>query len=268
MSSTRASEGALTVPEGTSGAPPHRWRWYSVLILVGIIVGLSFLLAFLFDGLPEEMGVTIVRIDGTIVSGNAFGGGLSGSEAVGREIRRAADDPMVEAIVLRINSGGGTPAGAQEIVRDIAFARKKKPVISSMGDIGTSAAYYIAAATDRIYANPDTLTAGVGTIWTFYDRSDLMERRGVKVDPVKSGELKDFGADYRNLTGEERDYAQQIVNESAAYLINEITTYRHITPDMIEDARVVRGQEALKLGLIDELGNLNDAIMGAKRLAG
>ena len=86
-----------------------------------------------------------------------------GSEVVGNNLREAADDPMVEAIVLRVNSPGGSPAAAQEIIGDLEYAKTKKPVVVSMGDMATSAAYYVSAHADRIYADPDTFTAGVAS---------------------------------------------------------------------------------------------------------
>jgi protease-4 len=111
-----------------------------------------------------EGDVAVVRVEGTILTGDFSGGGYAGSEYVGREVRAAADDPFVSAIVLRINSPGGSPAAAQEIISDLEYARAKKPVVTSMGEIATSAAYMISAHTDRIYLSPDTITGSIGVI--------------------------------------------------------------------------------------------------------
>ena len=243
---------------------PRHWRIF-IFVLIFIIAALIAILAGVVH-LPPERGIEVIRIEGTIVTGDLSGGDYIGSETVGRELRRAAEDPMVDAIVLRINSGGGTPAGAQEIIRDLVYARHKKPVVASLGDIATSGAYYVAAYADRIYADPDTLTGGLGTIWTFWDISGWMEEKGVSVDQVKSAEMKDIGSGFRNLTPEERDFVQAIVNASAERLITDILSQRHVDRTALEGARVLRGEDALGTGLVDEIGNLNDAIEGARHI--
>ena len=202
-----------------------------------------------------------------MITGEAYDSEFIGSEVVGRELRDAADDPLVDAIVLRVNSPGGTPAAAQEIIGDLEYAKTKKPVVVSMGDMGTSAAYYVSAHADRIYANPDTFTAGVGVIWKFSDMSRWMEKEGYNVSTVKSGSKKDMGSTSRPLTSDEEEYAQQIVTDSFENFITDVTTQRVIARSDIEDGRVIRGADAVKINVIDELGNLNDAIDGAKKLA-
>ena len=213
------------------------------------------------------MGVTVVRMEGTIVSGNVDDGSSIGSEVVGRELRDAADDPMTEAIVLRVNSPGGTPAGAEEIIRDLEYAKTKKPVVVSMGDMATSAAYYVSSHSDKIYANPDTFTAGIGVLWEFSDISKWMQEQGYNSTIIKSGSRKDMGNPSHPLTDDEQVYAQKIVNESFDAFITDVTNQRPIARTDIEDGRVIRGADAIKLHIVDELGNLNDAIDGAKALA-
>lgn len=249
------------------GVPSRSWLpWLPLfLLLICALVIVSFFLAGV-SRLPPERGVEVIRIEGTIVTGDYSGGEYTGSEDVGRRLRRAADDPMVDAIVLRINSGGGTPAGAQEIIRDILYTREKKVIVASLGDIATSGAYYIAAYTDRIYANPDTVTGGIGTIWTFWDYSGWMEDEGISVEQVKSTEMKDMGSGLRNLSEGERILAQSIVNASAENLISDILSQRPADRSAISGAQVFRGEDAVKAGLVDEIGNLYDAIEGARTL--
>jgi protease IV len=206
-------------------------------------------------------------MEGTMVTGDYVDADTIGSEVVGRELRDAADDPMVEAIVLRVNSPGGTPAAAQEIIGDLEYAKTKKPVVVSMGDVGTSAAYYVSAHADRIYADPDTFTAGIGVVWKFSDISRWMEKEGYNVSVIKSGSKKDMGSTSRPLSGEEEEYAQQVVTESFENFITDVTSQRVIARSDIEDGRVIRGADAVKINIVDELGNLNDAIDGAKKLA-
>ena len=237
-----------------------------ILLIVGLAASAG-LLAFFLPGHTRDLGISVIRMEGTIVTGDGIGDGYIGSEYVGRQLRNAADDPMVDAIVLRVNSPGGTPAGAQEIARDMRYARDKKPIVVSMGDIATSSAYYVSAYASRIYADPDTLTGGIGTSWTFLDISGWMAAENLSVEVVKSGSRKDMGSQFRALTPEERDYAQEIVNESFERFITDVLAERPVDRAAIEDARVFRGEQAHEIGLVDEIGNLQDAIAGAKSLA-
>jgi protease IV len=261
----------IVTPASSPASPPPAHhaglKWFLVIIFVLIIVSALCLAVLYLAGDNTTRGVTVVRMEGTMVTGDVSDADVIGSEVVGRELREAADDPMVEAIVLRVNSPGGTPAAAQEIIGDLEYAKSKKPVFVSMGDMGTSAAYYVSAHADRIYANPDTFTAGVGVIWKFSDISRWMQNEGYNVSVVKSGTKKDMGTESRPMTSEEHAYAEKIVDESFENFITDITTQRSIVRSDIEDGRVIRGADAVKLNIVDELGNLNDAIDGAKRMA-
>jgi protease-4 len=241
-------------------------KWFFIIIF-GIIFVFGLLIAVYFFAGNDQMGVTVIRMEGTMVTGQVSDAETIGSEVVGNELRDAADDPMVEAIVLRVNSPGGTPAAAQEIIRDLDYAKSKKPVVVSMGDIGTSAAYYVSAHADRIYANPDTFTAGIGVIWKYSDISRWMEKEGYNISVIKSGTKKDMGTTSRPISDEEQIYAQQIVNESFENFISDVTSQRPIARSDIEDGRVIRGTDAVRLHIVDEIGNLNDAISGAKKMA-
>jgi len=233
--------------------------------VAGIIIALLVIAVFIvFVPYSESKGVSVVRIEGTIVAGDYSGGGYAGSEYVGSRIRSAANDPLVEAIVLRVDSPGGSPAGAQEIIEDIEYAKTKKPVFVSMGDMATSAAYHISSHADRIYANRDTMTGGIGTIWTFYDVSRSMELEGVDVEVVKSGEQKDLGSQYRGLTEDEQVYVQKMVDDSFELFITDVINQRGLNRSDIEEAQLIRGEDAYELGLIDDFGNLFTTIEGAK----
>lgn len=258
-----ATAAPATPAPGRSGAG---FRWF-LIITLGLVLVCGVSVAWYLLSYPDTQGVSVIRMEGTMVTGEYYDSDTIGSEVVGRELRDAADDPLVDAIVLRVNSPGGTPAAAQEIIGDLEYAKTKKPVVVSMGDMGTSAAYYVSAHADRIYANPDTFTAGVGVIWKFSDISRWMEKEGYNVSTIKSGSKKDMGSTSRPLTSDEEDYAQKIVTDSFETFISDITSQRVIARSDIEDGRVMRGEDAVKINVIDELGNLNDAIAGAKRLA-
>lgn len=239
-------------------------KWF----VIGMIATIIFMVAF-FLLIPafDDICVTVIRVDGKIVAGNVYSDDSVGSEEVGRQLRNAADDSLVKAIVLRVNSPGGSPAGAQEIIQDMEYAKKKKPVVVSMGDMAISAAYHISSHADLIFANPDTTTGNIGTIWTFYDYSEYLKKEGISIDVVKSGEVKDLGAQYRSLSDEEREYVQMIVDNSSDMFISDVVKQRGVNRSVIEGARIFRGEEALKLGLVDEMGNLYAAIEKARELA-
>ena len=255
------------VPSGSVKSPSRAGlKWFFILVL-GLIVVSGIMIAAFYYTHGDQLGVTVVRMEGTMVTGEVSDGDSIGSEVIGKELRQAADDPMVEAIVLRVNSPGGTPAAAQEIIGDLEYAKTKKPVVVSMGDMGTSAAYYVSSHADRIYANPDTFTAGVGVIWKFSDISRWMEKEGYNLSVVKSGSKKDMGSTARPLSNDEETYAQKIVDDSFETFIADVTSQRMISRSDIQDGRVIRGADAVKINIVDELGNLNDAISGAKKMA-
>lgn len=242
-------------------------KWLAVVVAVLVFAFALLVGAWLLTKTDNTHGVTVIRMEGTVATGDVSDTDIAGSEAIGKQLREAADDPLVEAIVLRVNSPGGSPAGAQEIIRDLDYAKTKKPVVVSMGDIATSAAYYVSAHADRIYANPDTFTSGVGVIWEFSDISDWMQNEGYNVTIVKSGSKKDMGSTARSLSEEEQAYARKVVDDSFETFISDVTAHRAINRSDIDDGRVIRGADAIKMNIVDELGNLNDAIDGAKRLA-
>jgi protease-4 len=235
--------------------------WLAAGILIAFII---MVVAMIIVPYSEDKGVSVIRIEGTIETGDFYTGGYAGSEYVGSRIRQAADDPLVEAIVLRVDSPGGSPAGAQEIIEDIRYAKTKKPVFVSMGDMATSAAYYISAYADKIYASPDTLTGSIGTIWTFTDASRSLQIEGVNVSIVKSGDMKDLTSQYRGLTDEEQEYVQSMVDESFERFLDDVLSQRNISREDVEEAQLYRGEDAYDLGLIDEFGNLFETIEAVK----
>jgi protease-4 len=261
-------DGVIPVtPAGVAGPKPGPGLKWFLLILVGFIVVFGILIAFFYFTDTDTRGITVVRMEGTMVTGDVSDEDIVGSEVVGKALRDAADDPLVEAIVIRVNSPGGTPAAAQEIIGDLEYAKTKKPVVVSMGDMGTSAAYYVSAHADKIYANPDTFTAGVGVLWEFSDISSWMEKEGYNVSIIKSGSKKDMGSTARPLSDSEQSYAQKIVDDSFNTFINDVVAERMIARSDIDDGRIIRGADAVKLNIVDEIGNLNDAISGAKAIA-
>jgi protease-4 len=254
------------------------WTPYLLVVLALITVILVSLAAISFSfGVGGDLGssekVAVIYIQGTILSGNVPGGlGYATSEEITENIHRAAADGGVRAIVLRINSPGGSPAAAQEITEEIKKVQAKGiPVVVSMGDLAASAAYYISAPTDYIVANPSTNTGSIGVIWVFQNTSASYQEAGVDYYVAKSGEMKDMGSTWRGLTDEEKEYADNVVMESYENFITEVSEGRNMPRSEVKtiaDGRIYTGTRAKELGLVDGFGNLYDAIDKAAELGG
>jgi protease-4 len=219
---------------------------------------------------PLANKVAVIYVDGEMVVDNVPGGlGYASSGAIVRELREAQDDRGVKAIVLRINSPGGSPVAAQEIYGQILKTREVKPVVVSMGDMATSAAYYISAPCTRVVADPDSWTGSIGVIWIIQNSSARYDKEGVQFYIAKSGPYKDIGADWRGLTDEEKEYVNGMVNETFERFVDAVAESRHMPRDKVlslADGRVYTGITAKQLGLIDEIGGMYDAIDIAARL--
>jgi protease-4 len=190
------------------------------------------------------------------------------SERICSDIREASEDSFVKALVLRINSPGGTPAAAQEIIAELK--KVSKPIVVSMGDIAASGAYYISIPADFIIANPDTMTGSIGVSLVFENREEYFHEEGIDYTVIKSGELKDMGAPWRNLTEEEQEYAREVVMDCYNRFVEEVAEGRNMSIEEVKtlsDGRIYSGSTAKELGLIDKLGNLYDAIDLAAELA-
>jgi protease-4 len=209
--------------------------------------------------------VAIIPIEGEI---------LDGRETIER-LHRYADAAMVRAMVIRINSPGGAIGPTQEIYEEIRKTRKAtgKPIVASINSVGASGGFYIAAACDRIVANPGSITGSIGVILQWMDVKDLLSWARLRPETITSGPLKDAGSSYRALTDEERGYFQRIVSQLHAQFVRAVAEGRAgklTVADIgrLADGRVFTGEEALSLKLVDELGNLDDAVTIAARLAG
>ena len=208
--------------------------------------------------------IAVIYVQGVMITGGLPDGfGFATSESICKNIRLATDDNSVKAIVLRVNSPGGSPAAAQEIAHEIKKAKSEKPVVVSMGDVAASAAYYISAPTDWIIANPDTITGSIGVIWIFENKSGYYDEEGIDHWVAKSGEFKDMGGDWRNLTEKEKIYAEEVVMDAFSRFVDEVAAGRNMSREQVlnlSDGRVYTGAGAMELGLVDGIGNMYDAI--------
>ncbi len=242
----------------------------AVLILLVIIAGSAFLIFGGRDfGMPGNR-VDVIYVQGVLLTGSLpTGFGIATSEEITKSLKDASEDEGVKAIVMRINSPGGSPAASEEIVA--AMKKVKKPIVVSMGDVAASGAYYISAPADRIIANPDTLTGSIGVIWEFQNKSAFYDEEGTSFYIAKTGELKDMGGDWRGLSDEEKKYADQIIQEAYDRFVKEVATGRNLSVSKVKDladGRIYTGAKARELGLVDDFGSLDDAIEVAASLGG
>lgn len=226
--------------------------------------------------LAKVFGVAIIEIDGEIISGLGgenylFGGRYVGSESIAKYIRKASDDMFVKAIILRINSPGGSAIASGEIYKALQYAKEKeKVVIASIGTIGTSGGYYIAAGADKIVADPASITGSIGVIGSFSIISKLLKKLDVKVDVIKEGKHADMFSGLRQLTTEEVSAIKRLQQESYDEFIQAVVAGRGLSTKEVEAAaqgRLYTGTQALEVKLVDQLGGFSDAVDLAKKEA-
>ena len=186
-------------------------------------------------------------------------------------LNKIRKNSSVKAIVVRINSPGGAVGPSQEIYSELLSIKDKFPVVASMGAVAASGGYYIACAADTIYANPGTITGSIGVIAQFLSYKDLLQWAKIDVEVIKSGKFKDVGSPFRTMTEEDKRYFQQLIHNVYNQFKTTVSITRGINKNdlaTIADGRVFSGEQAQDLNLIDELGNLNDAIAYAAKQGG
>jgi protease-4 len=237
----------------------------SVLILVLFVT--AFFYAYLTGGDSKALsflsgeGVGVLRVEGTI----------DDSHSLLTELKRFKDAPWIKAIVIRIDSPGGAVGPTQEIFQELQKIKNKKPLIASMGGMATSGGYYVASACDQIVANPGTLTGSIGVIMQLGNIEELLKKLGVKPYNVKSGANKDLGSPFQPLSSEGKAILQSLVDNVHNQFIGAVAGARSMEEAEVRrlaDGRVYSGAQAKELGLVDQLGNLEDAIELAAKRAG
>ena len=240
----------------------------TVLKFIGLLV-LAFVVFAALRTLALDTGwiggdkVAVVRIEGVIVDSR---------EAV-EELRRYRDNPAIKAIVLRIDSPGGGVVPSQEIYTEVRKARAdgKIKFVTSMGNVAASGGYYIAAGTDKIVANPGTLTGSIGVIMELANVRGLLEKVGVESVVIKSGRYKDLASPFRTMSKEDRAILQAVLDDVHDQFIQAVAAGRGLKLEQVRDladGRIFTGRQAKKASLVDEIGDLQDAITLAARLVG
>ena len=267
----------------TIPAPKKSFSWSAVLVLllVGLpllaclcsaVIGLSMTGGETSSLVPAGDAVAVIYAEGIISSGSASSttgaGGVTPSR-IKADLRRAERDASVKAVVLRINSPGGSDVASNEIYKSLKDLTK--PVVVSMGETAASGGYYIACATKWIVANPDTLTGSIGVISEFPNAEELLNKLGVQIIVIKSGPNKDIGSYSRPMTDDEKKLWQAVIDQAYDGFVQIVAEGRNLPEDkvrQIADGRVYTGKQAKELGLVDQLGYLDDAINKAGELGG
>ena len=213
------------------------------------------------SALASGKKVAVVEVDGVLLE----------SKEIVEEIRSAYDDDDVKGVVIRINSPGGGVAPSQEIYGEINRLKGKKKVVASFSSVAASGGYYIASAAEKIVSNPGTLTGSIGVIMDFSNIEGLFEKIGLKSFVVKSGRYKDIGSPTRDMTADEKDLLQDVIDDVHNQFITAIVEGRGMEREKVEkiaDGRIFSGAQALQMGLVDELGSLQDSIKIVADMAG
>ncbi|MBN2255786.1 MAG: signal peptide peptidase SppA [Deltaproteobacteria bacterium] len=207
----------------------------------------------------EKVGVVIIK------------GVIDESKEINEQLEQYDQDDDIKAIVIRIDSPGGSVVPAQEIYDKVLEVKKNKKVVVSMGSLAASGGYYIASAADKIVANPGTITGSIGVIAQFPQVRELLDKIGIKSTVIKSGKFKDAGSPTREMTSDEKRLIQGVVDDIYSQFVGVVSLNRNKPEAEIEaiaDGRIFTGRQALALGLVDDLGNMEHAIHLAAVLSG
>ena len=231
-----------------------------LFITIIVIAVISYALT-LTHNIPTGEKVGIIRVEGVILD----------SRNVIDELKTYAKDSSIKAVVIRIDSPGGAVAPAQEIYKEIVKLKKEKKVVASMGSVAASGGYYIACPADKIVANPGTLTGSIGVIMEIPNIEGLMKKIGVETKVIKSGKHKDIASMFKSMSEEERKILQSVLDDVHDQFIRAVSEGRDMKYENIKelaDGRIFTGKKAKELGLVDTLGNLDDAVNLAGKLSG
>jgi len=260
------------------------WFWVIGIGLVLVLmcanfVGLGLLVANSVGSEPAVGfgdAVAVVPVEGIILPGEApppsiFGdsGGSAYSQTIIDQLKRANEKSNIKAVILAVDSPGGSAYASEEISRQIKMM--DKPVIASMGSLAASGGYYVSAPTDEIWASPSTLTCSIGVISQFPNLTKFAEEWGIDMITIKSGKFKDSGNPFREFTAEDRALWDAITEELYSAFVAVVAEGRGMSEKEVRalaDGRVCTGRQALEMGLVDQLGYFDEAVERAAELGG
>ncbi len=245
----------------------------AMLVVCGIVLTVAGW--WLFHPTESADKIAIIYVEGVITGGRGqagLWGDGGGTDSVIRQIQSARDDQEVRAVVIRINSPGGSAPASQEVGEELKKLRATgKVVVASMGDIAASGGYWIAALCDKIYANPGTITGSIGIYIPYANWQELFKKIGIHGEKIKSGPHKDMLSPERPITDKERAIVQEMVDDLYEQFVAVVAEGRKIDPTRVRqlaDGRIYTGRQARVAGLVDEMGTMEEAVQAAAKMAG
>ena len=235
------------------------WGFFIIFVVIPVLIVLGYVIWDKKEGLKTGPQVGVLLVRGLITDSREYIEGL----------KSFRENSRVKAIVLRVDSPGGGVSAAQEIYREVEKTKAVKPVVASLGSMATSGGYYISCVATKVVANPGTVTGSIGAIAVFPNFEKLFEKIGYSTVVIKSGEFKDIGNPARPMTPEEETLLRDTILEVHDQFVKDVARARGMeeaSVRQIADGRILTGTKAKNLGLVDELGNLQDAIELAKTL--
>jgi len=267
--------GGGSVPPGPPPKPARSsrtWAWviFGVIVVFGVFGCAIASIAALAGGSSSGLGggdtIAVIPFEGTI-AGTGSGSGSVTPESFLKQLRRAEDDSSVKAIVLRVDSPGGTVAASEEIATYVKKATK--PVVVSVSDVDASGAYMVSSQADKIVANPGSAVGSIGVIMEIPNASGLLDKVGVQFKVITAGKYKDAGSPYRAVTPAETAMLQSQINEVYGQFIDIVASGRDLPRSQVESMATGwawTGTEAKKMGLVDTIGTYDDALKAAAKL--
>jgi len=246
----------------------------AIIISLGILALLAaILIPLILIPRPAAGKIAVISLSGTITTGDSslFSGSAITPDLVRDYLTRADEDKAVKAIVFRIESPGGEIAPCQEILWEIERVKETKPIVVSMGGTAASGGYYISTQANKIVALPTTMTGSIGVISAVINVEELLEKLGIQIEIFKGGKYKDMYRGFREMTPEEEEIMQGMIDEYYEQFIDVVAEGRELSREEVRNlatGQIYTGTEAKELGLVDKLGDLNTAIDLAAELAG
>jgi len=245
---------------------------FSFLVFTALISATLIFLSLIFAvGMRGSEMAGLNMVSGEKVGVIEIAGVIANSRDTLEQLKRFREDEDIKAIVIRVDSPGGVVGPSQEIYREVLRTRSTKKVIASMGAVAASGGYYVIAGADGIVANPGTITGSIGVIMEYTNFQELFQKIGLSPVVIKSGKFKDAGSPVRKMTPEEERILKDFVDRLHQQFVSAIAEGRQMdleTVQKLADGRIYTGADAKEIGLVDRIGNLEDAIEWAGQLAG
>lgn len=252
-----------------TGKKGGSWKFFiGIVAVIGVIMAIA-AFSMIAMGVSFSNKIAVVEIRGAISSGQQLLTETVTPNDIFQMIDKIEEDPTIKGALFAINSPGGSVVASREISQ--AVKDMGKPTLCWMGDVAASGAYWIASSCDHIMADPLTMTGSIGVTASYLEFSELFDKYGVTYERITSGDMKDMGTPFRNMSEEEREEMEYITEEIFKYFLEEITNNRGLGEEQVNKIKsggIFLGKDAVQLGLVDSLGTMKDAKEKAKEMAG